>query len=35
MRPRCSAWSAARGFDGKFVFLYPGTLAMKHNPDLL
>ncbi len=35
LQPRKNAWSAAQGFDGKFVYLYSGTLAMKHNPDLL
>ncbi len=34
-RPRENAWSRARGLDGRFVFLYSGTLAMKHNPELL
>jgi glycosyltransferase involved in cell wall biosynthesis len=35
VRPRRNAWSAAHGLDDKFVFLYTGTLAMKHNPELL
>jgi glycosyltransferase involved in cell wall biosynthesis len=35
IRPKNNAWADARGFTGKFVFLYSGTLAMKHNPDLL
>ena len=35
LRPRENHWSARHGLDGKFVFLYSGTLAMKHNPDLL
>lgn len=35
LRPRRNAWSAKHGLDEKFVFLYSGTLAMKHNPDLL
>jgi len=34
-RPRRNTWSARHGLDDKFVFLYSGTLAMKHNPDLL
>ena len=34
LRPRRNA-SARHGLDGAFVFLYAGTLAMKHNPDLL
>jgi glycosyltransferase involved in cell wall biosynthesis len=32
---RQNSWSQAQKLDGKFVFLYSGTLAMKHNPDLL
>jgi glycosyltransferase involved in cell wall biosynthesis len=35
LRPHRNAWSAAHGLDDKFVFLYSGTLAMKHNPDIL
>jgi colanic acid biosynthesis glycosyl transferase WcaI len=35
MRPRRNAWSAKHGLNDKFVFLYSGTLALKHNPDLL
>jgi glycosyltransferase involved in cell wall biosynthesis len=34
-QPRRNAWSATYGLDDKFVFLYSGTLAMKHNPELL
>jgi colanic acid biosynthesis glycosyl transferase WcaI len=34
-RPRRNAWSARHGLDDAFVFHYSGTLAMKHNPDLL
>lgn len=30
-----SAWARETGLAGAFVFLYAGTLAMKHNPDLL
>lgn len=30
-----NSWSIRHGLEGKFVFLYSGTLAMKHNPDLL
>lgn len=33
--PRVNAWSARQGLNDKFVFHYSGTLAMKHNPDLL
>ena len=28
-------WSRAQGLHDAFVFLYTGTLGMKHNPDLL
>ena len=34
-KPRSNAWSAMQGLDDQFVFLYTGTLAMKHNPELL
>lgn len=34
-QPRSNDWSLAQGLCDKFVFLYSGTLAMKHNPDLL
>jgi len=34
-RPRRNAWSIRHNLDERFVFLYSGTLAMKHNPDLL
>ena len=30
-----SAWARATGLDRDVVFLYAGTLALKHNPDLL
>ncbi|MEO1074411.1 MAG: glycosyltransferase family 4 protein [Bacteroidota bacterium] len=30
-----NAWAKQHGFDDAFVFLYAGTLALKHNPDLL
>jgi glycosyltransferase involved in cell wall biosynthesis len=33
--PQHNPWSVAQGLAGKFVFLYSGTLAMKHNPELL
>jgi len=35
VRPRRNPWSAAHGLAEKFVFLYAGTLGLKHNPDLL
>jgi glycosyltransferase involved in cell wall biosynthesis len=35
VRPKKNAWSEANGLSDKFVFLYSGTLALKHNPMLL
>lgn len=35
VEPRRNEWAIKHGLDDKFVFLYSGTLAMKHNPDLL
>lgn len=35
LRPKRNAWSEAQGLADKFVFLYSGTLGMKHNPELL
>jgi len=32
---KLNPWSKAHGLENKFVFLYSGTLAMKHNPDLI
>ena len=32
---RDNGWARATGLDRDFVFLYAGTLALKHNPDLL
>ena len=34
-RPRDNPWAAAHGLTDKRVFLYAGTLGIKHNPDLL
>jgi glycosyltransferase involved in cell wall biosynthesis len=34
-RERRNAWSHEYGLDDVLVFLYAGTLGMKHNPDLL
>jgi glycosyltransferase involved in cell wall biosynthesis len=34
-RPRANAWAAEHGLTGKLVFLYSGTLGLKHNPELL
>jgi glycosyltransferase involved in cell wall biosynthesis len=33
--PRANDWSARHQLDGKTVFLYSGTLGIKHRPDLL
>jgi glycosyltransferase involved in cell wall biosynthesis len=33
--PRENEWSARHNLDGKKVFLYSGTLGMKHRPDLI
>jgi colanic acid biosynthesis glycosyl transferase WcaI len=35
VRPRRNSWSVGHNLDDCFVFHYSGTLAMKHNPDLL
>lgn len=35
LEPSESGWAASQGLAGKFVFLYTGTLAMKHNPNLI
>jgi glycosyltransferase involved in cell wall biosynthesis len=34
-KPRNNDWSRAHSLDGKTVFLYAGTLGLKHNPGLL
>lgn len=34
-RPKDNLWSRRMGLHDKFVFLYSGTLGMKHNPALL
>lgn len=33
--PRINPWGQSQGLSGGFNFIYTGTLAMKHNPDLL
>lgn len=33
--PRDNAWARENGLDDKFVFLFSGTLGLKHNPELL
>ena len=35
MRPKDNPWSRALGLQDKFVFLYAGTLGLKHDPALL
>jgi hypothetical protein len=32
---RSNSWSAEHGLDGKFCFMYSGTLGLKHKPELL
>jgi glycosyltransferase involved in cell wall biosynthesis len=34
-RPRINPWNLRHGLADKFVFLYTGTLGLKHNPELL
>ncbi|MEX2409670.1 MAG: glycosyltransferase family 4 protein, partial [Rhodovibrionaceae bacterium] len=34
-RPKDNPWARAQGLADKFVFLYSGTLGMKHDPGLL
>jgi colanic acid biosynthesis glycosyl transferase WcaI len=33
--PQDNPWSRAHHLEGKFVFLYSGTIGMKHNPGML
>jgi glycosyltransferase involved in cell wall biosynthesis len=35
LRAKQNAWSQSNGLDDKFVFLYSGTLGLKHNPEYL
>jgi colanic acid biosynthesis glycosyl transferase WcaI len=35
LRPKANAWAKRHELDDKFVFLYSGTLALKHNPERL
>lgn len=35
LRARDNLWAVRHGLDDKFVFLYSGTLGLKHNPQLL
>jgi colanic acid biosynthesis glycosyl transferase WcaI len=32
--PKDNEWSRAHGLDGKFVFLFSGTLGLKHDPEV-
>jgi colanic acid biosynthesis glycosyl transferase WcaI len=34
-RPKPNAWSRSVGLDGKTLFLYSGTMGLKHNPALI
>jgi colanic acid biosynthesis glycosyl transferase WcaI len=35
LRPKDNPWSRKHGLQDRFVFLYSGTLALKHNPEWL
>jgi colanic acid biosynthesis glycosyl transferase WcaI len=35
VRAKSNAWAQAQGLTDRFVFLYSGTLGLKHNPDAL
>jgi colanic acid biosynthesis glycosyl transferase WcaI len=35
VRPKDNEWSRAQGLHDKYVYLYTGTMGMKHNPALL
>lgn len=35
VQPKDNAWSRRHGLHDKFVFLYSGTIGMKHNPAML
>ena len=35
VRPKDTAWARDAGLADRFVFLYSGTLGLKHDPDLL
>ena len=34
-QPKYNPWSRAQGLESRFVFLYSGTLGLKHNPAML
>jgi len=33
--PQANAWATEHGLEGKFLFVYSGTIGHKHRPDLL
>ena len=35
VRPRMNPWRTTQGLEDRFVYLYSGTLGLKHNPDVL
>ncbi len=35
LRPKTNDWSRSNGLHDKFVFLYSGTMGLKHNPNTL
>lgn len=35
IRPKANAWAEAQGLSNSFVFLYSGTLGLKHDPLML
>ena len=35
VRPKANDWARTQGIENDFVFLYSGTLALKHNPAFL
>jgi glycosyltransferase involved in cell wall biosynthesis len=35
VRPKDNQWARENGLDNKFVFLYSGTMGLKHNPNTL
>lgn len=35
MRPKENPWSVRHGIARKFVFLYSGTMGLKHNPEVI
>jgi glycosyltransferase involved in cell wall biosynthesis len=35
LRPRDNPWRAEQGMGDRFLYVYSGTLGMKHNPDVL